>query len=348
MIAAKSELAALIPSNTAALFYDGFELAARQAPAARLKGMARTHARHVYRTLRRKQTYTGYYTAFVNLVKSLKALGLNVRINDFDFARANPSHPICLNGYASVLEHVRLDNPAMFGPGDFGPPPASPKLREVNNMRIFTKPCPWICEIYRPQLGDAVRPMFVAIDTDDWQPAPSAEKSLDFIVYDKIHWNRAERERDLLEPVLQHLQSSGLSHTVLRYGEHHLGQFRDAVKAARGLIFICEHETQGLAYQEAMAAGVPILAWDEGCLVDPHQKKYAPAGLQVSSVPYFDERCGVKFKIGGFGKACEQFMARRDRYRPRDYVLEQLSQEAGAKRFVELYCELFNEPSATK
>ena len=35
------------------------------------------------------------------------------------------------------------------------------------------------------------------------------------------------------------------------------------------MIFLVEHETQGIAYQEAMACDVPILAWDQGNWLDP-------------------------------------------------------------------------------
>jgi hypothetical protein len=79
---------------------------------------------------------------------------------------------------------------------------------------------------------------------------------------------------------------------TLRYGAHHLGQFRNALSRAHAMIFLCEHETQGIAYQEAMASNVPVLALDEGVLVDPEQKRFARSDLRVSSVPYFDATCG--------------------------------------------------------
>ena len=30
------------------------------------------------------------------------------------------------------------------------------------------------------------------------------------------------------------------------------------------MVFLCEHENQDIAYQQALACGVPILAWDRG------------------------------------------------------------------------------------
>jgi len=35
-----------------------------------------------------------------------------------------------------------------------------------------------------------------------------------------------------------------------------------ALSRGRSMLFLCEHETQGLAYQQAIAAGLTILDWD--------------------------------------------------------------------------------------
>jgi hypothetical protein len=42
------------------------------------------------------------------------------------------------------------------------------------------------------------------------------------------------------------------------------------------MLFLCEHETRGLAYQEALASNVPILAWDTGFWLDPRRPLYDP------------------------------------------------------------------------
>jgi hypothetical protein len=106
------------------------------------------------------------------------------------------------------------------------------------------------------------------------------------------------------------------------------------------MIFLCEHETQGIAYQQALSCDVPIFAWDRGGYWQdpgyyPQRVRFAP----VSSVPYWDARCGAKFQdIGEFANAWEVFWARyrNSRYSPRDYILEELTLEKCAKRYVEI------------
>ena len=103
------------------------------------------------------------------------------------------------------------------------------------------------------------------------------------------------------------------------------------------MVFCTEHETQGLACQEAMSSGLPIFAWDEGKLSDPSQQRIAPGPVTPSSVPYFDSRCGLRFTTQNMEERFDQFWNQRHGVRPRDYVVENLSLLRGGQRFMELY-----------
>ncbi|MEM8579873.1 MAG: hypothetical protein AAGF50_01590 [Pseudomonadota bacterium] len=322
--------------RTVALFYDGFETQALDRPFGQMQSEARRYLRTMWRAGRGLQVNTGYFTAFVNLRRSLEAQSIKVLVNDFAFARANPDTPVGISGYPKVFERVRLPNPAVFGPGYVPPPGEVEAIMGQCNIKIVTLPSEWPCKLWRPALGDQVQPLFVAIDSEKWIDLSIRPKSLDLVVYDKIRWNRDARSEDLLRPFLALLDICGITYRVLRYGHHHISQFRKALNDARGLAFLCEHETQGLAYQEAMASGIPVLAWDEGILVDPHQSSFAPADIEVSSVPYFDERCGLKFTRQSMEAKIEEFMQKLGSFKPRSYIQEVLSLKAGASRYLSL------------
>ena len=120
------------------LFYDGFERKARPDLLGKLYSNVRGNARFVYRLARGKQVYTGFYVAFELLVRALREAGCDVRINDFNLARKYPDYPIGLAGYPSVLQQVRLPNPIIFGPGDYGfPDEVAPLFDRLNIKKLI-------------------------------------------------------------------------------------------------------------------------------------------------------------------------------------------------------------------
>jgi hypothetical protein len=319
------------------LFYDGFESGARSGALARWYCDFRSVARYAYRSAKGAQVYTGYYVAFQLLVRSLRACGCDVRVNDFKLATANPDYPIGIAGYPSALTHIRLPNPRLLGHGDFGAPDDVAALAGDPRVRAFLQPAQWVAALYPKAYRDKTVIWPVGIDTQALPDLSGDPKDTDVLIYDKIRWHRDSEVPRLLEPIAGHLQASGKSFQVLRYGHHHHRQFAKAMSRSRSLLFLCEHETQGLACQEAMASNLPVLAWDEGILVDPHQRIFAPPGLIVSSVPYFDHRCGERFKSADFKKTFDMFWNRRTRYRPRDFIRETLSMQRSGEAYLKAY-----------
>lgn len=320
-----------------ALFYDGFEMKARDGLVGKLYSDSRRALRYLYRSLRRRQVHTGFYTAFRGLAASLRAEGVRVRINDFSYARAHPDQPIGVAGYLSVLEHVDLPNPMIFGPGDYGSGEIAQSLARNPKIKFLTQPSDWAVKYNERWVGNKGAVYFAGIDTAAWPDLRNDVKSIDFLIYDKIHWHRSELEEAVLARCISELNSRGMSFCILRYGSHHIDDFRKALSKSKSMLFLCQHETQGLAYQEAMSSGVPILAWDEGKLVDPISLASAPPGLSVSSVPYFDERCGLTFQLPNFPETLDKFLSMQSEFDPRRYVTENISLNCSGKAYLRLF-----------
>ena len=106
------------------------------------------------------------------------------------------------------------------------------------------------------------------------------------------------------------------------------------------MIFLCQNESQGIAYQQALSCGVPVFAWDPGGSWKdpdyfPHKVRYEP----VSSVPYWDDRCGIKFvDIVTFKAEWQKFWAQSEAggFKPREYVLDCLTLERQARQYYEI------------
>lgn len=326
----------MVQNRRVDLFYHGFEEKALDRPFGGLQSRIHLAARTAYRKAKGKQLYTGFYTAFRNLRRGSEKMGVDVHVNDFAHARKHPSQVIGIAGFPEVYTRVKLSNPAVFGPGYMPRPDELEAMTAGQNIKIFTQPSEWYCQIWREKLGNRIQPMFVPIILNDWWNMSSAPKTHDVVIYDKIHRNRDAMVPRILERVQAHLRKRGLSSVMLRYGGHQLSDFKTALKGTRGMIFLSEHETQGLAYQEAMASGIPIFAWNEGVLVDPVEKTIAPKGLFAPSVPYFDERCGTTFTEETIESSFDHFWKSLSGFDPRSYVAEELSIERSAQVYLKM------------
>lgn len=328
------------------LFYDGYELRAEAGWLAAICAKIRRPLRFIKRSLLRQQVRSGFYTAFLALRDSLKLIGCDVRVNAFDMARKYPDYPIGVAGYPSVIDKMKLPNPRILGPGDFGTPPETEGLAKETRNAILIEPSDWFCDVYRPYWKDKLWTWFAGIDTHKFQDASKHVKDIDVLIYDKIRWYREKLVPTLLESITEYLRQQGHTFKVLRYGHHHHSLFFKTLKRSRSMIFLCEHETQGLAYQEAMAMNVPILAWDEGKIIDPTFRQYQPLASPVSSVPYFDERCGLTFTSNAFAERWCRFWQDISTYCPRHYVQTTLSLEISARKYFERYSTLASQEKA--
>jgi hypothetical protein len=290
------------------------------------------------RVLRGEPEIGGHQRISLNLRAGLDRLGVRYRFNDYERARRNPSELSCIIGKSQVLEKMEWKNPILFGAAVFSHPLDDPHLFERLPVKKILLPGPWMKEMWRSYWDEPVAVWPVGIDTDRWQPRAAAEKPFDVLLYDKVRWDHERYEATLIEPIRGRLRQAGKSFREIRYGAYREVEFEAALAECRIMVFLCEHETQGIAYQQALAAGVPILAWDRGGYwQDP---AYFPAKVKfqpVTSVPYWDERCGRTFAANEeFDDAWRRFWDefQSGHYDPRAYILENLTLEKCARQYL--------------
>lgn len=294
----------------------------------------------VRRLVRGRPRPGGQTRVFLNLREGLRRIGVSVRVNDFGFARRNPSALACIVGKTFLLDKIRWKNPIVFGAAIYSHPLDDIHLLDRLPIKKVLAPGPWMREMCKPFWGEAVIDWPVGIDTELWAPTRPDVKSSDVLIYDKVRWEHERYEEALLEPIRDALRKSGVTFQEIRYGRYREEDFHAALSRCRSMIFLCEHETQGIAYQQALSCGVPIFAWDRGGpwrdpSYYPHKVVFAP----VTSVPYWDDRCGMRFKdacefAASWGDFWERVKA--GCFAPRDYILENLTLEKCARRYVEI------------
>ncbi|MDP9126703.1 MAG: hypothetical protein M3N08_00385 [Pseudomonadota bacterium] len=297
--------------------------------------------RPLYHLTHKRQKKSGFAVSFELMRRALELSGYDVRVNDYAAARRNPDYPVGLVGFPVVLENWKLPNPAVLGPSLYDHPMLAPELMKDRRFKKYAVLAPWCLHMYKPVYGEACFEWFAGIDINMWPDQSGQPKAWDFLVYDKIRWQHDELEQSLLNPILEKLKARGLTYRLVRYKFHDHATLKQMLAESKGMLFICEHETQGLAYQEAMASGVPILAWDNGFWADPLWRRFAQQPPPASSVPFFSETCGERFRdLSAFDDALHRFLEKRADYRPRAYVAEKLKMETSARLYADQYFSL--------
>ena len=153
------------------------------------------------------------------------------------------------------------------------------------------------------------------------------EPSYDCLIYFK------RRDESELSVVKKFLVSRGISYRMVEYGGYDEIGFRNLVNQAKFCFLINGTESQGIAVQEIMSMGVPIIAWDIKEWLDQGEAYRVPA----TSVPYWDNRCGEKFySIDKLEETFDNFYARINDYDPKAYVKENLSFESSVKTLLDI------------
>lgn len=300
--------------------------------------------RVVRRIVRGKPKIGGQKRVFLNLSKGLERIGVPYRVNDYRYIQQHPEEVACIIGKPQVLDKIKWKNPILFGAAVFSHPDDDPEL--LNRLPIIKilVPGEWMRTMCKPYYGEQVLAWPVGIDTDRWNPAPDDSKDIDILLYDKIRWEHERYEKELIAPIQFCLKHQGLKVAVIRYGFYREEEFHELLMMSKAMVFLCEHETQGIAYQQALSCGVPVLAWERGGFWQdpsyfPHKVRFAP----VSSVPYWNERCGIKFKdINEFPVRLEEFLDKLNsqQFAPRDYIVENLTLEKCAKQYLHILNEV--------
>lgn len=294
----------------------------------------------VRRIVRGRPRPGGLDKVFLNLCLGLDRLGIAYTVNP-SFRRLRPDDLVGVLGRGrTCLEGYERSEPLVAGIGLMTHPSEWPTLFDDYPVACYLQHSAWAAEPYRRSFGERCPTWPVGIDTRHWAPrAETRDKPVDFLIYEKLRWEVPERTRTLLEPVKRELERRGLTHRVLHYGAYAPEEFREALGCCKAAIFLSSHESEGIACLEAMASGVPVLAWDPGECLDPARFAWGEVHMPATSVPFFDARCGLTFvdaadfpqKLGAF---LEEMGAAR--LRPREYILENLTVEKCSQGFVDL------------
>jgi hypothetical protein len=301
----------------------------------------------IRRLVRGPEPIGGVKKWFINLIQGLDELKIPYQINNYSTLKKNKDEWALVVGKDHVLAKIPAHTRIIYGPGLVSHPFDIKDWEKKSNIKHILAPCQWMKDMFDRDLTVDI-PVSVwpsGVETDIWKATPPRDnQALTILVYDKIRWQRNTYEEILLRPLLEELKRREIKIEYIRYGNYKEETFHQMLTDVDGMIFLCEHETQGFAYLQTLSTNTPIFAWDRGGFwqdptLFPDTVKFEP----VTSVPYWSEKCGEKFKdFEDFKTNIDTFILKikNHTYQPRAFVVENLTLAARSKAYVDQVLEI--------
>jgi glycosyltransferase involved in cell wall biosynthesis len=178
-----------------------------------------------------------------------------------------------------------------------------------------------------PELAKKIAIWPAGVDTDEWKPQQKNESNT-LLFYSK------RPEKKLFEGCLEIAKYFGYRAKVLNYGNYSTTEYFNLLINVDFLIHFVEQESQGISLLESWAMDVPTLVWNPGIF------QYKNKNYEASSAPYLTEQTGRFFRdLEEFTLLFKQGNLDLSNYSPRNWVLENMTDEKCAQKLVKLYDE---------
>ena len=247
----------------------------------------------------------------------------HINLSDFDCVYS-PSLPIDISKYPNTK--------FLFGP-HFSVFPDERVLSVIGPNSRYNQLSTWTVNSWKN--FDIVKNLNLielpfGVDTDAYcETKPIQERSYVFIYYKSRNPNELQFVRNILDK--QHISYRIFSYTQ----KYHEQEYLHFLRESKYGIWIGRHESQGFALQEALSSNVPLLVWDVSSMNQEYGYNYDD--IPATAIPYWDERCGEYFhKADEFEEKFKLFVSKLDSYRPREYIMENLSMAKCEERLIQV------------
>jgi glycosyltransferase involved in cell wall biosynthesis len=272
----------------------------------------------------------GMHNKNLNAIKKYTKLDIdiidhlqNIDITKYDVVYS-PSEPIDVSNFP--------DKNFIFGP-HFSTFPNHKIKPIINKNTIYIQPSEWVVKLWKEfdiceNLDIRVLPF--GVDTEKFNQTIETSSRNKVFVYFK---NRNPLELRYIE---HFLSSQNIQYVVFDYKKTYNEQeYLDYLHNAKYGIWLGCHESQGFALEEALSCNVPLFVWSVKSMNQEYGSNYYD--IPATTLSYWDERCGeFTYDIEKFYDKFQKFLMKLETYRPREYILENLSMDVCEKKFIDL------------
>jgi glycosyltransferase involved in cell wall biosynthesis len=229
--------------------------------------------------------------------------------------------------------------PAIIGPNIAVLPEDLPKFRLPLKNCIYLHPSEWCVRVWE-EAGFTeclLKSWPVGIDTNEFCNVRDKKEGNYVMIYLK------RRDRRLLNLAFSIVKRKGLDPVVVEYGSYTEEYYKNVLSKSLFGIWLGISESQGIGLQEALSSGLPLIVCDVNSLFESSDvndylfpEKFR--SFKPTSAPYFNEQCGIIIKdFSKLEETLDVMLTNLSVYRPRDFILQNLSLEKQARELVSFF-----------
>lgn len=273
--------------------------------------------------------YRGPQVVTSGLLAGLKELDINFRLNPKNIAKGDVVYVNesveALRG-AIDLKKKGMISKIMAGPVISILPNEEKGIVLDVNIDLLLFPSAWTKDFWvsqAPQLAEKIKIWPAGVNSD----CDLSQKRDLFLVYYK------SGPKTQFDYVINFLKSKNIPYAVVHYGHYQKADYFAKLARAKGMVYLSESESQGLALCEAWMHNVPTLVWSRGYWEYCGYKWFNDR----ISAPYLTPECGMFFTgADDFTDKWRDFAGNLGSYKSRDYALANFTNKVSAKRFIDL------------
>lgn len=266
--------------------------------------------------------------AFINYkmdITTITHTNLNeINLNEYDVVYC-PSQPIYVSNYPNTK--------FIFGP-HFSVFPNEQQMQIIQGKNsIYIQPSEWVKDLWYSFpfcKQNNIKSLPFGVDTNKFNEIiPFSDRSQVFIYFKR-------RSHDELSYVYNLLINKGYSPVIFDYVKgYNETDYINCLHNAKFGVWLDAHESQGFALQEALSCNVPLLVWSVTSMNQEAGFNYPD--IPAKTNPYWDSKCGESFtNIKEMSIAIDKLIENINTYKPREYILENLSIEKCGEKFINL------------
>lgn len=282
-----------------------------------------------------KSAYRGHYSVTRSLVEGLSIIDVDANYNP-KFLNDIADTIVVLSGASTLRQAIALKRKGrirklLAGPNILVFPSEHDALITSSEIDICIVPSEWVRKMYvneRPILNDRCVSWAAGVDTSYWVPiAPTSRVQLSVLIFEKLYENTVGSIAEYVDI----LERRGCNVQIIKYGEYTREEYLLNLRNADVMVGFSYSESQGIAWAEAWSVGVPTLIWRN----ETH--KYQGKTFACSTAPYLSEETGAFFTdIADFETVFINWVNNRERFQPRKWVMENMSDKVCAQKLLDI------------